>query len=80
MMFMYTTTSSITEALYLVTYVQLFKMTVKVKAVACKVIAQCYKVGLYIYIYIYIYMYMTHFNSKASSTTDNDYSCHIKAV
>ena len=56
----------ITEALRLVTYVQLFYMTVTVKVTACTTLVCYYRVGFY--------------NVKATPTNDTDYSYHIKAV
>ena len=43
----YCTPTFITELFRLVTYVQLFKMTVKVKGTAYTTIAYSYKVGFY---------------------------------
>ena len=62
-------THLITEALHLVACVQLFKQNVKVKVTA---IQQS--------LTLIMLVTMTFFNYKASPTTDNDYSYHIKAV
>ena len=65
----YATPTFITEALCPVTYVQLFKMIVKVNSLLIQ--HQLTLIRL---------VSMTCFNCKATLTIDINYSCHIKAL
>ena len=69
-MFMYATPTFITEALRLVTQVELFLMTY----------SELTAYTVQHFLTLIELVSMTRFNSKVTPPTDNDYSCHIKAV
>ena len=57
------------EAPCIVTYIELFQMTVKTKAIANRVLATLIKL-----------VSTTYINVKVMPTNDTNYSCHIKTL